>query len=40
MIHNAWALVPSAELNVAAIFGVTVIVPVAYTDPQPVNGML
>ena len=41
LIQTVCALVPAAEVSVIVLFGVTVIVPVALTFPQPpVNGML
>jgi hypothetical protein len=41
LIQRVWALVPTAELNAIVLFGVTVIVPVAFTVPQPpVNGIV
>ncbi len=41
LIQTVCALVPAAELNVIVLSGVTVMVPVALTVPQPpVNGML
>src|SRR4249919_3642610 len=41
LIHTVCASVPAAELNVIVLSGVTVIVPVAFTLPQPpVSGML
>ena len=39
--HTVCAFVPTAELKVIVLVGVTVIVPVAFTKPQPpVNGIL
>ena len=35
LIHFVWAFVPAAEVRVMVLFGVTVIVPVAVTFPQP-----
>ena len=35
LIHFVWELVPAAEVRVIVLFGVTVIVPVAVTVPQP-----
>ena len=35
LIHKVWASVPTAELLAIVLFGVTVIVPVAFTVPQP-----
>ena len=36
LLHTVCALVPAPEVNVAVLFGVTVIVPVAVTTgPQP-----
>ncbi len=41
LIHTVCASVPTAELNVIVLSGVTVMVPVAFTLPQPpVSGML
>jgi hypothetical protein len=41
LIHLDWLFVPAPELNVIVLFGVTMMVPVALTDPHPpVNGML
>jgi hypothetical protein len=41
LIQRVWALVPTAELNAIVLFGVTLIVPVAFTVPQPpVNGIV
>ena len=41
LTHTVCAFVPTAELNVIVLVGVTVIVPVAFTKPQPpVNGIL
>jgi hypothetical protein len=41
LIQRVWALVPTAELNAIVLFGFTVIVPVAFTVPQPpVNGIV
>ena len=41
LIHLACELVPPAEVKVIVLSGVTVIVPVALTAPQPpVRGML
>ena len=41
LMHRVCALVPAAELKVIVLFGVTVIVPVAFTVPQPpVNGIV
>ena len=34
-IHTVCALVPAADVSVTVLFGVTVIVPVAVTVPQP-----
>ena len=40
LMHRVCALVPAAELKDIVLFGVTVIVPVAFTVPQPpVNGI-
>ena len=35
LIQTVCALVPAAEVSVMVLFGVTVIVPVAVTTPQP-----
>ena len=35
LIHIVCALVPTAEVNVIVLFGITVIVPVAVIVPQP-----
>ena len=35
LIHKVWLLVPAADVKVTVLFGVTVIVPVAVTTPQP-----
>jgi hypothetical protein len=35
LIHTVCAVVPTAEVNVMVLFGVTVIVPVAVPAPQP-----
>ena len=35
LMHLVWSSVPLAEDSVMVLFGVTVIVPVALTDPQP-----
>ena len=41
VIQIAWLFVPAAEVSIMVLFGVTLIVPVALTVPQPpVNGML
>ncbi len=41
LTHSTWLSVPTAELNAIELSGVTVIVPVAFTAPQPpVSGML
>ena len=41
LIQSVWASVPAAEFSVIVLFGVTVIVPVAFTVPQPpVNGIV
>jgi hypothetical protein len=41
LTHSVCASVPATELNVAVLAGVTVMVPVALTDPHPpVNNML
>ena len=35
LIQTVCAFVPGADVNVIVLFGVTVIVPVAVTEPQP-----
>ena len=41
LIHLVCAFVPTADASIIVLFAVTVIVPVAFTVPQPpVNGML
>jgi hypothetical protein len=41
LIHRVWLLVPAAEVSVIVFTAATVIVPVAFTVPQPpVSGML
>ena len=35
LIHTVCAFVPAAEVSVMVLFGVTVIVPFAVTEPQP-----
>ncbi len=35
LIHFVCASVPAPEVSVIVLFGVTVIVPVAVTEPQP-----
>ena len=41
LIQSVCASVPAAELRAIVLFGVTVIVPVAFTVPQPpVNGIV
>ena len=35
LMHTVCALVPTAEVNVIVLFGVTFIVPVAVIMPQP-----
>jgi hypothetical protein len=41
LIHSVCASVPAAELLAIVLFGVTVMVPVAFTVPQPpVNGIV
>lgn len=35
LIHTVCALVPGAEVNVIVLSGVTVMVPLAVTEPQP-----
>ena len=35
LIHTVWLLVPGAEVSVIVLSGVTVIVPLAVTVPQP-----
>jgi hypothetical protein len=40
LMHRVCALVPAAELKAIVLFGLTIIVPVAFTVPQPpVNGI-
>jgi hypothetical protein len=41
LIQRVWASVPAAELLAIVLFGLTVMVPVALTNPQPpVNGIV
>jgi hypothetical protein len=41
LIQRVCASVPTAEVLAIVLFGVTVIVPVAFTEPQPpVNGIV
>ena len=40
LIHSVWPSVPDIEVNTTVLIGETVIVPVAFTDPQlPANGI-
>ena len=41
LMHTVWLVVVPAEVSVTVLSGVTVIVPVAFTDPQPpVSGIV